>query len=205
MYSSQDVQQWKQQYPSIYLVDYEIGSFVFRQITIGEYINSIGNDSLTQSEKEELVVQYTLLYPLDFNFDEAPLGLVTGLFTEILEHSGLANHDSSREILESERQISGNIDKSMKAVIIAAMPAYKEEDLDKLTYRQLCSKVIIAEQILSINALIAAGESIAFEIPDPNQELEKQQKIKDKYIRNRRDGQPLPDDPIAQKLRMAMS
>lgn len=195
---------WKEQYGDLFSVEYEVGSFILRSLTIGEYVKYITDEQTNSADAEEVIVKTALLYPLDLDYDNAPAGLISALAQELVTLSGFNDPITSQQVLDDYRAESARLDNSMKSVILAAMPAYKEEDLDKLNFSDLCHKVVLAEQILAIQAMVAAGEAIGFDIPDPEKIAEEEEKQKQSYIRNRREGQALPDDPIAQRLRMAM-
>jgi len=133
----------------------------------------------------------------------------------------------AKGILEDEREKALEMRTQMKAFILATMPAYKEEDLDLLTFRKLCAKLALAEAIVSINQ-VAFGNGatgLTFDIKDPEEEYAKAM-AEEQAKRERQEkawallgkaggvpdhdekGPPIqptikPEDPIAAKLREA--
>lgn len=123
----------------------------FRALTLSEYkqIIVIVGDDAASVDIEDKVVQTAVVHPA-LNIDKMKAGHVTALAEEILKISGFTDELFLKGLLHEARL---NIDEAsymMKAFVLAAMPAYTEEDLEELTLKQLLRKVALAEKIITV-------------------------------------------------------
>lgn len=193
----EQIANWKTKYGAVYQMGMRNRSFVMRPLTVGEYL-SLQSFSLSSAELEEHLVKLALLHPLDFDIDIQSAGLITTLAEEILQASGFANPQVARDVLESKRNQSNDIYMLMKAIVLSAIPSYKESELDDLTFAKLAEKVVLAEKILEIHLNINNGSAVTLQLVDPEAEKPK------KKAGPPAPGQATNDDPIAQRLRTAM-
>lgn len=90
----------------------------------------------------------------------------------------------------------------MKAFVLAAMPVYRSEDLDDLTFSQLSEKVALAEKIIEIKQSMNGVEptNMSLELIDPEEEEMKARQQAARHNLSRKEGEAEFGDPIAQKL-----
>lgn len=198
---------WKNQYGRIYSIDFGTELYIFRAITYREFVDIEScreTEGFSDLDVEELIVKSTLLFPQDLDFDSPPAGFISGLANEVFHMSGYGSPKLAISILEEKRERS--LLRDMKAIIITAMPSYKEEDLDNLNFEHLCEKVVLAEDILKLQNLIALQPdvNITVDISDPEEEVKQEEKKKQQATARRPSGSALPNDPIAAKLRNAL-
>jgi hypothetical protein len=231
----QFIAHWKKEYRHIYTVELGEQQFVYRALTVEE-INQIDDISGGSSvEMEDLYVQTAILYPQNFDINTVKAGYVTQLAEEVMRVSGLIDPDFINSALQEERETVSNLINMMKIFIISAMPTYNDEFLDTLTIRELISKTVLAEQILTLNQQIhgIATEGVKLELnseekqPSQKEIVDKESLLRrirknekefgsydpdklnnleefDPELLIRASGVPLPNDPIAKKLRQAM-
>lgn len=193
------IQLWKQKFGPIYQVE----EFIFRAATLQEagYIFLSKNSS---AEKEEHLVKCAVLWPENFEVDDAPAGIVSAIAEEIRNVSGLGDPKVAKNILEDCRtKNAGNIFTLIKAIIIAAMPMCSEEELENLTFPKLLEKVAMAEEVMRVQQAIMAGGEIMLDLIDPEEQAAMEQQTAAHKNAMRKPGQAVHGDPIAQKLKQA--
>jgi hypothetical protein len=90
----------------------------------------------------------------------------------------------------------------MKAFVLAAIPTYKPDDLDEMTFSQLSEKVALSEKIIEIKQTMNGIEptNMSLELIDPEEEEIKAKQKAARHNLSRKEGEAEYDDPIAQKL-----
>lgn len=202
----------KEKYGDVFHVEISKKDYIFRSLTFSEYdglVERYGGESV--AEAEDALVQMAVVWPEEINFDKMRAGVVTSLAEEILEASGFTDYEVAKTILNLQREKAVQFRNQMKTVVVAAMPAYKLEDLDNLTFSQLAYKVAVAEEIFKLN-----DKEIVLDLVDPAQVAEEaktrdQQDQEREYNRLMNDpdahsrfGAARIDDPIAQRLNQAL-
>lgn len=198
--SPEQIAQWKAQYGQIFKNVFKDKTFVFRAINLREF-QSLSRSTLNSAESEDEVLNAAVIYPDNPDFDSLPAGFVGNLAAEILDVSGFQNPKSATEKLEGFRS---DVLFLMKAMIIATMPDYTEEQLDNLTFNQLLSKVVLAEKIIEVNQAAMGGGEVKIVLVDPEEEALKEEQEKLKHTVQKPAGTASYDDPIAQRLRQAL-
>jgi len=205
--SDAQITTWKEEHGSVYNAVMAGQEFIFRSLTLKEF-----DAFMAQSKKldsallDEYIVDMGLLYPYDPDFDNKPAGVVTGLAEEILEYSSFGTPKSGIQVLDEEREQFLDVRGLLKAFIIAGMPAYTEEDLEDLNFRQLAHKVALSEKVLEVQqGALGIENSVRLDLIDPEEEVLKQEQQKKKHAATKKPGQASPDDAIAQKLHAAMT
>ena len=138
------------------IFQFEIGgnTFLYRQFTVGELNTLATADDV--SGIEDVFVKNATLYPEDFDFDKIKAGYVLQYADDIIRNSQYQDLGKIAERLEELRALAKiNVISHMKTMIITAMPAYKEEELDLLTYEELLHKTVLSEGILEMQATLA--------------------------------------------------
>jgi len=206
--SQEQIDAWKKEYGKLFSVTIGSTDFVFREITFAEFdeITAL-KDSIDSAETEDFLVKKALLHPKmeDKDFDRLPAGIISSLADEILAFSGATDPKKAKEILDFHRQSSSDVRVLMKAFVLSTMPAYKEEELDHLTFDRLAEKVVLAEQIIKINqATMGIENEVTLDLIDPEEEQKKVQEQYKKDVIQRKPGQAVPGDPVAEKLAQAL-
>lgn len=198
--TSQQIQQWKSEYGPIF----QVQDYILRGVTLAE-ANRIFNGTLTSVEIEDELVKAALLWPEEADFEESDAGIVSSMAEEIRNISGFGDPKAVRELLDGFREkANGKIFTLMVALVIAAMPAYKQEDLEQLTFPVLLNKVVLAEQILVIHQSVLSGNETILDLIDPEEEEEKSKRAQTHHNTSRKPGQAVYGDPIAEKLKQAL-
>lgn len=198
--TNEQIDAWKAQYGPIYQVE----EFIFRGVTLGES-SRIFKSKMSSAEKEEELVRTAVLWPADFDLDYMPAGIVSSIADEIRSASGAGDPKVAKALLDGFRERNEtSIDHIMKALIIAAMPAYTDEQLDEYTFPKLLEKVALAESILRIHKDTALGSDMSLDLVDPEEEAEKEERMATHHNALRKPGQAAYGDPIAEKLKQAL-
>lgn len=205
MAAPEQVEAWKKEYGQIYSASTKKAEYIFREISFAEYDKALEGEGEGSAEKEDELVRTALLYPVDPDFDRIPAGFISSLAEEILAVSGFTDLHVARKILDEARVKTQEVRGMMKSFVIAAMPAYKEEELDQMTFRQLAAKVALAESVIKVNQT-AFGIEAAFKLDliDPEEEAARHAQEVKKHNAQRKPGTAALDDPIAHKLASAL-
>ena len=187
---SNQIAEWKSKYGEIFAID----DCIFRSLTINEHKALTIHREWDIAEAEDYIVKTTLLYP-EFSFLETKAGFITTLAEEILNLSGYGEVQFAKEKMTEARERCNEVINLMKIFIIAAIPAYNDEDLDRFTFAQLSFKVALAEQIITVRQ---GGSTL--ELIDPEEEAIKQKTKIEQELANKKPGQAISMDPIAQRL-----
>lgn len=128
----------------------EIGdyTFIYRPLNRKEYKKIYLNDSLNQIEKEDAIVEATLLYPLDIDFDEIEAGIPSMLYEKILNNSFL-RADQILNLLVNFREELNEMDSQMTCIIAEAFPNYKIEEIESWDMIKFCKMFAKAEYNLT--------------------------------------------------------
>lgn len=199
--SPEQIKDWKFEYGPIF----QVQGCIFRGVTIGE-ADRIFNSSLTSVEIEEELFHSALLWSReDIDIDKKPAGFVSAVADNIRDISGYGDPKTIIESLNKIRvQRAQKVSTLAKALILAAMPSYTDDDLNKLTFTVLLEKVALAEEILKIHQSVLAGVDTMLDILDPEEEAKKHQRAAEHHNASRKPGQPIYGDPIAEKLRNSL-
>lgn len=201
-----EIRRWKQQYGKIFSVSIAGVDYIFRELTFAEYDEVVALELDEDSaEAEDHLISLVLLHPSIEQFDQMPAGVITSLAEEVLELSGFGSPRYAKQLLEVCREEVSEVRGLMKAFVLATMPAYKEEELDQLTFAELAMKVALSEQIIKINQTAFGIEiDIKLDLIDPEEEAQKQEEELRKHAAQKKPGQAGYNDPIAQKLAQAL-
>jgi hypothetical protein len=137
---------------------------VFRPLTVHEYERIEGDNTLSTTEVEDRIVSTCVFWPLNFNINDLQAGIITSLSEEILESSSFSDARVAQQALMSSRSKANTITSIMKTAVLALKDTigYTLDDLNSMTFEQLCDAVTLAEQIIKIKKTIY----------DPSVELE---------------------------------
>lgn len=209
--------------------------YFYRPITLNEYkyIMNVLPPNATDAELEDLAVKIGVFFPANVDIDSMRAGHVSQLADEILRISGFTDLDYLVSTLAKYREQLEEATYMMKAFVIAAMPAYTEEDLDELPVELLIKKVAFAEKIITVQQAangLPPEAAVAFAFGGLEQEetagIDKE-KLLSKIVETEREtsgkvasrdvlrefdektlaamsGTPKATDPIADKLRQSL-
>lgn len=201
--SDEVIREWKDEYGNVYSSSIRGVDYIFRLLTYHEYDSSQKMDS--EAEAEEYIAKCVLLHPQDIDFDNEPAGVFSSLAVEVLTLSGFARAAQAQEFLDEGRERVAEVWGVMKSFVLATMPAYKEEELDHLTFKDMAYKVALSEKIIGVNqSAFGVENEISMTITDPEAEAEEEKRQAQKHAVSRKPGQASYDDPIAQKLQESM-
>lgn len=188
---------WKKQYGNIYSVGSQ--GFVVRALTIEEHSELLIHKEWSTVDAEDYIVFLTVLHPTKEELDKLPGGIFSSLAEEVLSISGFSDVKFAKQTMDAAREKANEVISLMKAFIIAAMPQYTDDTLNKFNFVQLANKVALAEKILEIKR-----DGLTLTLIDPEEEAKKAQAKERKEKAFKKPGQATSSDPIAQKLMAAM-
>jgi hypothetical protein len=199
----------KQQYGPLYAVNVKGTDLLFRELTFAEFdrISLIGQaQGFSSADAEDEILKTTIVYPQNFDIYRIPAGMVSSIAQEVLDASGFQSARVAKRILESKREIAGEVRSLMKAFVLATITTYSPEDLDNMTFSQLSERVALAEKIIEIQQNVYGIEStnIKLDLIDPEEEFEKERAKAANYNASRKQGEAAYEDPVARKLWGAM-
>lgn len=143
--------------PETFCATFDGVDYTYRALTIEEI--QFSHQIQDETELEDHFVNLATLEP-EINWDKIKAGIVTQLAELIMSVSGILDLESITGYLGQTRdRISTDVISIMKAYILAAMPAYTLEELDSLTIRQMIDRVVLSEQILTLQQAIMGIES----------------------------------------------
>lgn len=193
----------KRTYPDIFSIVNGGNEYIFRSLTGREFSEIVDSD-INSADQEEYIVNAGVVWPEYFDVNKEKPGFISGLAEEIINVSGFIDIDFTRNLLDERREkLSNDIRVTAKSFILAAMPIYKEEDLDELTFMQLVDKVIYAEEIFKIQQAVAGFEEpggIKLTVSSPEEEQELTQDEQNQFNMARKPGTATAQDPIAAQL-----
>jgi hypothetical protein len=205
MLESYSIVDLKNKYGNIYSVDIKSETLVFRELTFKEYSNILNLKDIEQSSStdiEDLIIEYTIVYPEDFDLNKLPPGNVSTLANNILDISGFTSVKLAKQTLEMKRDQAGEVKNLMKAFVLATIHSYSPEDLENMTFSQLAERVALAEKIIEIKQNINGIEStnLSIQLIDPEEEMEKEKIKAARHNTSKLPGEAQYQDPIAKKL-----
>lgn len=201
-----DIQRWKEEYGRVFSAHLAGIDYIFHALTFSEYeVVERKMDAEGMPEAEEYILSCCLLYPLDVDFDKQPAGVVSTLAEEMLDISGFNNPKVAKSILDEKRERVEEVWGLMKSFVLATMPAYREEELDTLTFADMAYKVALAESIIKVNqAVFGIENSVTLDLVDPQEQAPRTQEEAFKHNAQKKPGQAGYEDPIAHKLHQAL-
>jgi hypothetical protein len=195
----------KNRYGNIYSVDIKGKTLVFRELTFKEYNQILYYKDLedfSSADVEDLILEFSIVYPENFNLNLIPPGNVSSLAQEVLDLSGLTSARLAKNILNQKREEATEVKNLMKAFVLATINTYSPEQLEEMTFSQLAERVALAEKIIEIKQGINGLEStnLTLQLIDPEEELEKERLHAARHNSSKMPGAAKYEDPIAQKL-----
>lgn len=164
----------RDKFGDVYAVNIDGREFAYRGLTMQE-INDFERLADSSADLEDLYVKSAIIYPDNFDINKIKAGHVSSLAEAIGKISG-TNINFILNTLDAARlRAQEDIIVKIKAMILAAMPAYTEEYLSSLTMKQLLEKLVLSEEILTIHQVVngvQSTEGVRLELI-PAEELEK--------------------------------
>jgi hypothetical protein len=142
----------KRRYGKVFVTQDMGTTFYFRPMTNAD-IKLLQGMSTSQSRMdiEEALIDSCVIWPLNYDYDKHSAGFVTSLCEEIREYSGFDDQDFFLQMVDQARNDANRVTTLMKALIIAAIPAYKPEDIDNMSLFKQTETLALAERILEIH------------------------------------------------------
>jgi hypothetical protein len=212
MLSSEDIAKLKTQYGEVFEISVnKTLSVIFRALTFAEFDNlAITEDYISAVDSEDNIVKKVLLHPDFSELENLGAGVLSTICEEIIEESAFFNVSKAMEKLGQARSKKEDVRFIMKAFVISAIPAYKPEDLDGMTFLELSNKVALAEQIIELkvamqqSAFAEGAEPPTLVLIDEEAEAAEQERRKAMHNLTRKEGAAVADDPIARKLHQSL-
>jgi len=199
----EEVFELKTKYGNIYSVQIKNYDLVFRELTFKEYDEILYLKDLedySSADIEDLILQFAIVYPKDFDINKIPPGNVSSLAQNVLDQSALTSVSLAKNILDQKRNEINQVKNLMKAFVLATITTYSPEDLDSMTFSQLAYNVALSEKIIEIKQGINGIQStnLSLQLIDPDE----QQPTRTSNGKNKKTmtDEELVHDPIAQKL-----
>jgi hypothetical protein len=195
----------KKVYGSVFQTYIKKQEVLFRELTFAEFDEVAQfqkDEDFSSADVEELIIKKSVVYPDNLDVNIYPAVIISFLAQEILEESGLSSAKKAKSILDEQRQNPSEVRSLMKAFVLATIHTYRPEDLDNMTFSKLAENVAMAEKIIEIKQNINGMEStnISLQLIDPEEEIEKQRDLANRYNSSRKDGEAKYEDPVAKKL-----
>lgn len=203
----QQITEWKLAHGEVYSVNIKGIDYIFRALRFSEYdhLSKRTKEDWSSTDTEEYIVTSALLSHSWENIESTQAGVISVLASEIESVSGYGSPKYAKSVLDAKRAQADEVRTLMKAYVITAMPAYKDDELDELNFSQLATKLALAEQIISIKqGMMSGGGPITLEIVDPEEEALAEEQRKKLHQTNKSPGAAGYNDPIAQRLKNAM-
>lgn len=142
----------KKTYGSIFLVEDMGVKFLCRPMSKRD-IDELSEFQKHRSsaEAEDEMLRRCVVHPKRYDFGPHSAAFVSGLSEEITYRSGFSDEERFLEMLEEARVNASRVNSVMKAIIIAAQPSYKPEDIDDLTLLKSLELLALSEVILTMH------------------------------------------------------
>lgn len=195
----------KNKYGNIYCVDIKNVTLVFRELTFKEYDQVLHYQDLEDSSSadiEDLILNFTIVYPENFDIYKIPPGNVSKLAQTVLDISGITSAKLAKQVLDEKREKVNEVKNLMKAFVLATIHSYSPEQLEEMTFSELAENVALAEKIIEIRQGMNGIEpnNLVLQLIDPEEEAEKEKMHAARHNLSKKDGEAAYEDPIAQKL-----
>jgi hypothetical protein len=144
---------FKEKYGNVYSAEIKGIEVVFRELTFYEYKKILYLKDLydySSADIEDYILQYSVVYPEDFDINKIPPGNVSALAEKVLDISGITSVKLAKRILEEKRIEANEVKNLMKAFVLATISSYNPEDLEAMTFSELAEKVALSEKIIEI-------------------------------------------------------
>lgn len=195
----------KQKYGNIYSVDIKGQPCVFRELTFSEYNKILYLKDLedySSADVEDVILEYSVVYPDNFDINRIPPGYVSSLAGNVLDISGITSVKLAKTILEEKREEANEVKSLMKAFVLATITSYTPEQLEAMTFSELAEKVALSEKIIEVKQAIQniPSNNVSLQLIDPEEEEEKERQRAARHNLSKKPGEAAYEDPIAQKL-----
>lgn len=152
------IQRLKHEYGDIFGIELDGVEYIYRSLTLDE-INK-ADQLLEDTDREDFYAKSAVLFPDKFDIDNMRAGDVITLAEAVMSVSGILDVETVKGyLIQARESLSSDVITVMKSYIIAAMPSYREEELNNFTMKQLIAKLVLAEQILTLQQVVMGLES----------------------------------------------
>lgn len=193
--SPEQISKWKQEYGKVLSASMFGDDYVFRVMKFRELreIQKIKD----QTEAEDAIVERCLLFPSFKDLEDRVAGVVSSLAEEIIDFSCFMNPDRAKLILQEEKEKAEDVWTAMKSIVLMAMPSYKYDELDDMTFEEMSRLVALSEKVIRLNQqLMGVDSNFEFVLTEDGEEEEAPQQ-------EAKPANP-SQDPIAAKLHQAI-
>lgn len=92
------IMEWKQQYGSVYVSEFDEGTFVWRLLARPEYKAITTAEGMSVFDREEEICKACVLYPADCDFEGFLAGIPSLLAEQIMDKSGFAAKKAPKKL-----------------------------------------------------------------------------------------------------------
>ena len=126
------IEQLKEKHRTVYWIHLDGDIYIYKPLGRRDYKELSENENITTMDKEDEVIVKCLLYPSpkEVDIDDLPAGIVTRLFTTIMENSFLADLESRTNIMNYYRAEMHDLSNQVPCLINEAFPQYDIEDIE---------------------------------------------------------------------------
>jgi hypothetical protein len=114
---------------NVYKIDEEV--FMFRPLGRSEFKSIVENTEFNDLEKEDIICQACVLWPLDYDFENGDAGTPSTLTKAILIASHLDSIESRMAVTQAARNEMFELDNQVTCIINEAFPQFDIEDIEK--------------------------------------------------------------------------
>ena len=195
--------EWKKKYTYIYSIKVGSELFVFKALTRSEYTGVLEDEKASDMDREEMICEYSTLYPEDYDFTHCLAGIPTLLSEAILTESLLMDDHKLIDKLYKRRDEMYSYENQISCIIIEAFPSLTLDEVESWDMHKTAYYLSRAEWVLSkLRGLpfVSREGEVTEEIPDRNMTQQqpmqqpKQQKQEPKFYK---DMSELPKDAIS--------
>jgi len=184
---------YRRKFGNNWLTSFEDLEIPWRQLTLQEFLDytDLFNSGLyTEVEVEDEIFSAAVLDPIYVeNIDILPAGTISVVVSQILQVSGPDTIEAINRDLNIARQEVGNFLSSLIPLICIVFPAYKPEDLFKLSYQELLKRAAMAEpRLLALriinepfSAIMPGQEPPVVEAPEKPSEKKRREILEKKF------------------------
>ena len=137
-------------YDNVFATQIDDEFFLYRLIGRSEYQTIYEDETFSDLEKENLIVETCLLYPENYDLDNCSAGIPSQLSSEILQSSLISDKEEIMASLENERtRILLDENEQINCLISVAFPNFTLEEIESWTMPKTLKYYTRAEWILA--------------------------------------------------------
>ncbi len=144
------IEQWKDLYDNIYIVEINEEHYIFRELTRAEFkrANAYYED---EYDRAEYVCRLCVLDPTDIDYTDNVAGIAETLTKLILEYSGFIDGSTSiKDLVNQYNQEMQSFENQITCVIAEVFPQFKPEEIEEWSRQKTIWHYSRAKWILEV-------------------------------------------------------